>query len=98
MYNLNLCLSFKRIGFNLKIICFGELKLNSVGNFAIVLGILCLVSIVVLAITAISVSKSGGKLTSFEKKILFAVAFLLCSGIILLYIFSNLSLFFALFS
>lgn len=68
MYNLNLCLSFKRIGFNLKIICFGELKLNSVGNFAIVLGILCLVSIVVLAITAISVSKSGGKLTSFEKK------------------------------
>lgn len=62
-----------------------------------VLGILGFVSIVILAITAFSVSKSGDKLTSFEKKILFFVALLLCLGINLLYIFSNLELFFALF-
>ncbi|TLD87005.1 hypothetical protein LS69_005000 [Helicobacter sp. MIT 05-5294] len=71
--------------------------MNSVGNFAMVLGILGFVSIVILAITAFSVSKSGDKLTSFEKKILFFVALLLCLGINLLYIFSNLELFFALF-
>lgn len=71
--------------------------MNSVGNFTMVLGILSLVSIVILAITAFSVSKSGDKLTSFEKKILFMVAFLLCLGVILLYIFSNLDLFLALF-
>ncbi|WP_297810548.1 hypothetical protein [uncultured Helicobacter sp.] len=71
--------------------------MNSVENFTMILGVLGLVSIIILAITAISVSKSGDKLTPFEKKILFVVAFLLCLGIILLYIFSNLNLFFALF-
>ncbi len=96
MYNYKLCLSFVR--FQPKNSSYLELNLNSVGSFAIVLGILCVVSIVILAITGMSVSKSGSKLTSFEKKILFSVAFFICLGIIALYIVSNLNLFFALFS
>lgn len=67
------------------------------GNFVITLSILCIVSIIILIITAISISKNSAKLTGFEKKILFIVACLLCLGVILLYIFSNLELFFAIF-
>lgn len=68
-----------------------------VENFALTLSILIGVALVILAITGFSVAKSGDKLTGFEKKILFFVAFLLCFGIILLYILSNLELFVALF-
>ncbi|TLD85007.1 hypothetical protein LS70_000120 [Helicobacter sp. MIT 11-5569] len=67
-----------------------------VGNFALTLSILCGISLVILAITGISISKNRDRLTGFEKKILFFVAFLLCFGVILLYILSNLELFFAL--
>ncbi|MBX7490110.1 hypothetical protein [Helicobacter turcicus] len=69
-----------------------------VGNFALTLSILCGISLLILVITGISISKNSSKLTGFEKKILFFVAFLLCFGAIVLYIVSNLELFIALVS
>lgn len=68
------------------------------GNFTLTLSILCGISLVILIITGISISKNSAKLTGFEKKILFFVAFLLCFGVIALYILSNLELFTALIS
>ena len=67
-----------------------------VANFTLILLIRCGISLIILAITGISIKRSSANLTSFEKKVLFGVAFLLCAGVILLYIFSNLELFFAL--
>ncbi len=66
------------------------------GNFTLTLSILCGISLVILAITGISISKNSTKLTGFEKKLLFFVAFLLCFGVITLYILGNLELFLAL--
>ncbi len=66
-------------------------------NFILTLSILSIIAVIVLLITGISIAKSGDKLTGFEKKVLFFVAFGLCFGIILLYILSNLEYFFALF-
>ncbi|EEO26682.1 hypothetical protein [Helicobacter winghamensis] len=66
------------------------------GNFTLTLAILGGISLVILIITGISISKNSTKLTSFEKKVLFFVAFLLCFGVIVLYILSNLELFIAL--
>lgn len=67
-----------------------------VANFTLTLLILCGISFIILIVTGISIKRSSANLTSFEKKVLFGVAFVLCAGIILLYIFSNLDLFFAL--
>ncbi|MCI5968805.1 hypothetical protein [Helicobacter sp.] len=68
------------------------------GNFTLTLSILCGISLVILAIAGISIRKNSTKLTSFEKKLLFFVAFLVCFGIIILYILGNLELFIALIS
>ncbi len=67
-----------------------------VAHFTLILGILCGASVLILLITAISISKNKDKLTSFECKILFFVVFAVCFGAIILYILSNLELFFAL--
>lgn len=67
-----------------------------VANFTLTLLILCGISFIILIVTGISIKRSSANLTSFEKKVLFGVAFVLCAGIILLYILSNLDLFFAL--
>lgn len=67
-----------------------------VANFALTLSILSGISLLILAIIGFSLYRSKDKLTSFEKKILFFVAFLLCFSIIAFYIYSNFELFVAL--
>ncbi|PZT47911.1 hypothetical protein B6S12_06635 [Helicobacter valdiviensis] len=66
-------------------------------GFIITLIIIAVVSLIVMILTIVSVVKSGDKLTSFEKKILIFVAFILCAGALGLYIVSNMELFRALF-
>ncbi|CAM2774252.1 hypothetical protein [Helicobacter burdigaliensis] len=66
-------------------------------GFIITLSIIAVVCVIVMLLTIISVVKSGDKLTSFEKKILIFVAFVLCLGAMGLYIVSNMEFFRALF-
>lgn len=72
--------------------------MQSVGGFALVLGIMAVVSLLIIIATIVSVAKSGDKLTPFEKKILVFVAVALCLFAMILYTASHLSLFFVLIS
>ena len=66
---------------------------DTVSGFITILSIMGIISVVVVLATIISVSKSGDRLTGFEKKILVSVALVLCLGIMILFIFSHLELF-----
>lgn len=69
--------------------------MNSVSGFGLILVLIVAVSFLIIVATIVSVIKSGNKLTSFEKKFLVFVAIALCLLVIVLYIISNLPLFFA---
>lgn len=69
--------------------------MNSVSGFGLILMLIVVVSFLIVIATIISVARSGDKLTSFEKKFLVFVAIALCLLVIVLYIISNLPLFFA---
>ena len=69
--------------------------MGNVNNFINILQIIGAISFLIIGITIISVirSRKKNKITPFEGKVFILVAFILCAGATLLYIFSNLELF-----